>query len=127
MQWFIITNCQNVASFHHGILTKGTQCTNELDLITELLGTYKKDLKIQAWVEVQRFLATVLELIMLVRDLPLDTCILTNYYRTMSCCQIVLFKSETVTKVEDIQMAPDLIDEWFLNSAHEEHLGDRGA
>jgi hypothetical protein len=117
MQWFLITNCQNLSSYHQGFLTKATQYSNELELLSELLGTYKKDLKIESWIEVQRFLDTVLELIVMVHNLPLDTLILTSYYRSMSCCQIALFKSETITDVRNIQIGSDFIEEWFLNSS----------
>lgn len=115
MNWFLITNCQNLSCYHHGILTKATMYTNEIDLIMDLVVSYKKDLKISAWVEVNRFVSTVLELIVTITNVPLDTFFITDYYRSMSCCRLALFKSETVTDVNDIQIGSDLIEEWFLN------------
>lgn len=115
MKWFLISNCQNPSCYHQSPLIEGTQYNSELDLITDLLGVYKKDSKISCWVEVNRFLKTVLELIITVHNLPLDTFIITDYYRTMSCCRLALFKSETVINVSDIQIEPALIEEWFMN------------
>lgn len=115
MNWFLLTNCQNTDCYHHSILTQGIQYNSELDVMIALLETYKKDCKISCWVEVNRFLNTVLELVITVHNLPLDILMITPYYRTMSCCRLALFKSEMVTKVDDIQITPELIHEWFVN------------
>ncbi len=113
MNWFVLTNCDNPRSYHNFELTHGRHYTSIYDVITALLGCYKYNPKIQCLIKVDQFLETIIDLIKTVNTLPNDTIVITNYYRTEVCCRILLYKSESTTKVQDIAIDPIECDQWF--------------
>lgn len=114
MIWFILTNCDNLSSYHDNQLVKGTQFDSEFDLLLELMTSYKKDLDKQCYIEVSRFLETIQDLVTVILTLPSDTFMITDYYRTLSCCRIALYKSDTITTVDKISVSEPSIQSWFV-------------